>query len=769
MNSLHIAALLFSVSSVAAQEPDKPTAPASEANPATPAAGHSLHGESFNEGPRQAAVILPGQGEVNFPVTTTSSDAQRFVNQGVAQLHTFYYLEAERSFRQAAKLDPNCVMAYWGMALANTNNAKRAKGFLKEAFEKAALNKITPREQLYLDALNAKHKEGGDAKSHRQGMLGHLETIVQDYPDDLDARCWLAMAAWENSNSGDGIGSRQAVEELLRSVERAAPMHPGMHHYRIHLWDNSKSAMAEKSAGLYAAAAPGIAHAWHMPGHTYTNLKRYADAAYQQEGSARVDHAAMFRDRTMPFEIHNYAHNNQWLATSLSHAGRPRHGIAVARNLVEQPRDPARNHKNDGGSAQRSGRSRWSELLVRYELWDDLIAATASGALDWSDVAEEQREMHYSLGLAHAAKGDVAKARAEIEELKKLAPAKEEKQEGEGAGKDNDAKAAEQAKADKPPQEKKPRSIDTKNQVAEIEALVLLLESQNDEALKRLEDAKAMRPELKARAQMRAGKLDLALETIRKAVDGHSSEVPPLACQVELLQAAGKTAEAQDAYARLLGFSKLDEPNVPVFDRLQAIARQWASGGWQRPAGAGQAAGKVDLEGLGSLCWTPNAADHFALADTDEKVWNLSEQRGRNVIVLFYLGGKCAHCMQQLEAFGKEFDAFKAAGTDIVAISTDDLAANRTLKANEDNIKFPMPLLVDPELRTFKQYRCFDDFESQPLHGTFLIDAQGNVRFHNISYNPFMDVEFLKAESARVGRMVGAAANGSVANAAGCK
>ena len=52
-----------------------------------------------------------------------------------------------------------------------------------------------------------------------------------------------------------------------------------------------------------------------MPGHTYTDLKRYADAAYQQEGSARVDHACMARDRIMPFEIHNYAHNNQWLAT----------------------------------------------------------------------------------------------------------------------------------------------------------------------------------------------------------------------------------------------------------------------------------------------------------------------------------------------------------------------------------------------------------------------------------------------------------------------
>ena len=119
-------------------------------------------------------------------------------------------------------------------------------------------------------------------------------------------------------------------------------MHPGAHHYRIHLWDGNEPKRALKSAAVYASTAPGIAHAWHMPGHTYSGLKRYADAAYQQEGSARVDHAYMFGNRIMPFEIHNYAHNNQWLVTDLSHIGRAREGIEVARNLVEQPRDPRR-------------------------------------------------------------------------------------------------------------------------------------------------------------------------------------------------------------------------------------------------------------------------------------------------------------------------------------------------------------------------------------------------------------------------------------------
>ena len=65
-----------------------------------------------------------------------------------------------------------------------------------------------------------------------------------------------------------------------------------------------------------------------------------------------------------------------------------------------------------------------------------------------------------------------------------------------------------------------------------------------------------------------------------------------------------------------------------------------------------------------------------------------------------------------------------------------------------------MPMLADPKLELFKRYRAFDDFENQPLHGTFLIDAQGNVRFQRISADPFLDVEFIKAEAARVNRMV---------------
>ena len=88
--------------------------------------GQSRHGEAFDRGPRWSAYLMGGTGDVHFPVTSKNPLVQKFIEQGVGQLHGFWYVEAERSFRQAATLDPNCGIAYWGMAMANRSHKPRA-------------------------------------------------------------------------------------------------------------------------------------------------------------------------------------------------------------------------------------------------------------------------------------------------------------------------------------------------------------------------------------------------------------------------------------------------------------------------------------------------------------------------------------------------------------------------------------------------------------------------------------------------------------------
>ena len=195
-----------------------------------------------------------------------------------------------------------------------------------------------------------------------------------------------------------------------------------------------------------------------------------------------------------------------------------------------------------------------------------------------------------------------------------------------------------------------------------------------------------------------------------------------------------------------------------MFRRLESIVAGWKDdkARWDRPTEHGSdeaAAQRIDLTTLGPLTWSPTAAPALSRPDTAGKTWTLADKKGKNVVVLFFLGGKCAHCMQQLQVFGKEFQALAALNTELVAVSTETLEASKSLKDNKDGVKFPMPILPDPRLESFKEYQAHDDFENQPLHGTFLIDTAGKIRYLRVSAEPLLDVEFIKAEVGRINRL----------------
>ena len=389
----------------------------------TPKPGHSMHGDSFDEGPRQKAYLMGGTGDVHFPVTTRVPLAQQFFDQGVGQLHGFWYFEAERSFRQALMLDPDCVMAYWGMSMANANNDKRAKQLIAKAVERKA--SVSPREVAWIEMLAASY-EGKDDADRRRKMVRDLEAIVQNDPNDVEAKAFLALQIWKNGSWMTDktkqlpIASHQAVDAILDQVFQVAPMHPA-HHYRIHLWDDEKPARALISASLGGQTSPSIAHMWHMPGHTYSKLHRYADAAWQQEASARVDHAHMMRDRVMPDQIHNYAHNNEWLIRNLAFLGRVHDAMDLAMNMVDLPRHPKYNLPGKKEGSSRFGYTRLADVLVQYELHDDLVRLSATGYFPpKADDVDEQRKQARMLGLARFGQGKLDEAKQQIAVLEKL-------------------------------------------------------------------------------------------------------------------------------------------------------------------------------------------------------------------------------------------------------------------------------------------------------------------------------------------------------------
>ncbi len=759
-------------------------------------AGHSFHGEAFNEGPRQAAYLMSGLGNVDFPASTSNELAQRFIHQGVAQLHGFWYYEAERSFRQAAQLDPECAICYWGMAMANVENRKRARDFSAQAV--GLVDKATRREKLYIEAydrfLRDEDEKGKkiEKKDRAQNYTHDLEELVEEFQKDVEARAFLALQLWQNERSDLPIVSHTAINAVLQDVFDANPMHPA-HHYRIHLWDKRKAERALASAALCGPSLPAIAHMWHMPGHIYSKLHRYQDAVWQQEASARVDHAHMMRDRVLPDQIHNFAHNNEWLIRNLIKVGRVDDALALAQNMLSLPRHPKYNTLKKGST--KLGRERLLLTLNTYRLWPELIALAESGVIEATDDPLLQIETTRSLGLAHALNGNAQQATADLAklqtqltelsaEIKQLEAESKDDQQAQPADdqlatkspecderpptpKKRDATAVSLSKedslkskanherrvkerADKLKRLKEQRTALEKG-VATVRAAQSAAAEDWEQALKLWKKSDLSDNLLKAEWLAANGKFDDALTAVDKEIKDNPDEVPSHAVKTWLLALQDKQEAAKGVFEATRELACAADLETPLLARLQPLATQlgyeahWAAD-YQPDKDIGE---RPNFDRLGPFRWHPYMAPDFHVSDIKDQEVRLRQIANKPTLVIFYLGFGCLHCVEQLHAFSPRAAEIRAAGIELLAISTEDVDSLNTGLASYSN-PLEIPLHADPKLSAFKAYRCYDDFEQQPLHGTFLIDGQGRVLWQDISYEPFMDVDFILLESQRL-------------------
>lgn len=733
-----------------------------------PLAGHSAHGEAFNEGPRQKAKLMGDTGNVHIEVTSKSPEVQAFFDQGLGQLHGFWYFEAERSFRQAAAIDPDGAMAYWGMAMANYSNDKRGKEFIKEAVGRQ--DKVSDREKLWIKALNDYFNGGSDKKKRWTAFINGLEDIDYKYPEELEARAFLCWSIYTASRSGLPFSSHRSVDALIGEVLDENPMHP-VHHYRIHLWDYKKAERAVTSAAMCGPSAPSIAHMWHMPGHIYWRLKRYHDSAYQQEASARVDHAQMVRDRVMPYQIHNFAHNNEWLTRSLTNVGRAHDAVALAMNMIDLPRHPTQNKLSNRGSSAYYGRRRLMEVLTLYEMWDEVLRLSETRYLDPTDNTDEQIRRLRLIGIAHYALGNPGSGQeidAELETL--LAQIEQEKQEAEDKAV---AKVKKDNKDGKKNEKDLEKEIDKAKKTAgnaftarlsavktareELAARQMLADGDLAGGLAKLEKIGGVQNEHVARLWLEADNPTKAIELAKKEHESDVQQVYPLANYIHVLYSAGKFPEAKRKFAELQELSSALDLDMPVFARLEPLSKEMGlDTDWRQPRETPEDLGqRPSLDTLGPFRWYPAQATPWSLPNEKGEIVSLDQYRGKNVLVIFYLGFGCLHCAEQIDKFAPMAEKFREAGIELVAISTEDKESlQRSLdkyrSETEEPREFPFPLVCDPEHEVFKQYRTYDDFEDFPLHGTMLIDGDGRIRWQDISYEPFMEAEFLLEESQRL-------------------
>ncbi len=729
--------------------------------------GHSQHGEAFNEGPRQKAYLMGGTGAVHFRPSVKHPLAAKFVLQGIGQLHGFWYFEAERTFRQVAMLEPDYAFAYWGMSMANVNNEKRAKGFIAEAVRRR--DSASPLERALIDAhsdfLTGKGTKSERAKRYAETMA----KIVERFPDEIEPKAFLAYLHWKYKK--DIQAKPEATDRVIQQVLDVEPMHP-VHHYRIHLWDYIDPKKALDSAAKCGPSAPAIAHMWHMPGHIYSRLHRYADAAWQQEASARVDHAHMMRDRVMPDQIHNFAHNNEWFIRNMVFIGRWKDALDLAMNMTELPRHPAYNTFEKRGSAS-YGRQRLWQVLRSYELWPQLIALAGQPYLEPTDMPRLQIERLRYLGQAHALVGNTAGAERQLEVLRdhrirlekqvaseKRTASESNKKNGKDATaaqgtKNAPAKAGSENTKKTKKKGRKPTAAESElgrvaKAIAAVEGYLAWQREDWEEARAKLKKAGESALVL-ARLESLAGRHDAATKAIAALVKRSPGQVLPLAAQVEILFRAGKQKEARKAFEALRAISGSVQWGAPPWKRLAPIAQalglpeDWRL---EQPL-ASDLGQRVPLDSLGPFRWSPQPAPSWELEDTTGRRFRLAQYRGKPVIVIFYLGFGCLHCAEQLKAFAPMAEEFRKKGIELIAISTDN---REDLKKSIDDYPggMPFPLVSDARLDVFRAYRVYDDFEQTPLHGTFVIDASGNVRWQDISYEPFMDPKFVLGEAIRL-------------------
>ena len=226
----------------------------------------------------------PGKAEygtLEF-LTSCKEETKENFNTGVKLLHSFEYDEAEKMFAKIIGKDPECAMAYWGVAMSNFHplwspptTDELIKG--NKAIELATtISNKTEREEAYINAI-ATYYNNWEKTDHRTRCL-KFEAAMKDlhtaHPKDIEASIFYALALTAAADPSDKSYAKQRVAgKLLDALYDKYPDHPGIVHYIIHTFDTPELAtLALNAANKYAAVAPSSAHALHMPSHIFTRL-----------------------------------------------------------------------------------------------------------------------------------------------------------------------------------------------------------------------------------------------------------------------------------------------------------------------------------------------------------------------------------------------------------------------------------------------------------------------------------------------------------------
>lgn len=515
----------------------------------------------------------PGEqlGRVNFKISCSSASGAQF-NRAVAWLHSFEYEEAEKTFAEVARTDPQCAMAYWGVAMSNYHPLWTAptpselrKG--SEAINKAKeIGARTSREKAYIAAIDAFYRDA-DTLDHRTRVFAYHEAMKKLYqtnPSDREAGVFYALTLIATGTmANDKTYARETeAAKILNAVLIREPQHPGVTHYLIHSYDYPALArLALPAARSYAKIAPASAHAQHMPSHIFVRLGLWQETI-QSNLDARTSAKAFARRHHLPGAWDEQLHAMDYLVYGYLQAAQDKQALAVLDELnsIRQVDPPSFKVAYSA-----------SAIPARYALerkqWKEAAnLPVRPGGMEnfpWSNFRWAEAHIHFARAIGAIRIGDTTAARKEVEELTSIRESL--------AGKKTDYDWAKQ--------------VEIQHQVAT--AWLAFAEGRKDEALRLmraaadLDDATEKHPVtpgqlLPAREQLGELLLELnqassALQEFETSLQSAPNRFNGLSGAARAAKLSGDQNRARSYYEKLLAISRAADTVRPELEEAKAF------------------------------------------------------------------------------------------------------------------------------------------------------------------------------------------------------
>lgn len=390
-------------------------------NNAIPVCGYGIDGRIGQRENGKFIVPLPGWGNYSYAVTTTSDSAQFYFDQGLTMYYSYHMKEAMASFKEAARLDPDCPMAWWGQALAGGPYYNAAHTYTVPAGMPtivARMNelmlKASPKEKKLIQVMNTRYAfdSGADRKKLNQDYASATRQLISEFNDPdikmLYVDAIMLIHAWDFwTSEGTPKAWTPEVVDLCDAVLKANPNHPAALHYQIHLTEASRQPqVALANADKLKTQLPGVAHMVHMASHEYQRNGLFAQGVTvndeADENLLRYDslaaHLSLVKHSPHYFAVQTYcALTGGMYETGLKDALRCRKSVApLPENTYDQylymlP----------------------SLTLVRLGKWHE-VSATKAPDETWAYATLLD---HFSKGMALVSTGRIAEAKKQSQLL----------------------------------------------------------------------------------------------------------------------------------------------------------------------------------------------------------------------------------------------------------------------------------------------------------------------------------------------------------------